>query len=402
VVIALAVISLFLRLWNTAALDTSSLPGPELLSEIVWWLVLIPAAVPAYATVGAIVAARRPSNGIGWLLLLGGFVIVVQDAAWQWAARALAVDPGSLPGGVVAAWIGQLFGAGLLPLAPLIGALLLFPSATLPSRWWRLVVWMVGAGVVLVVLASTLGPKLSAGVTKEVPNPLAVSALAPLVAAVDEAGTAVLVLAFLLAVTSVFIRWRRAGGVQRQQLKWLAYTAALGAVAVVLAIASGQVSGLSYLTVLIASVAIASATIGVPAAIGLAILRYRLYDVDLLINRTLVYSVLTATLAAAYAGCVVVMQYAFHFLTGGEPQLAVVASTLAIAALFRPLRSRIQAFIDRRFYRRKYDAKKTLESFGNRLRDETDLDALVNDLVSVVRETMQPSHVSLWLKDGSR
>jgi MFS family permease len=189
--------------------------------------------------------------------------------------------------------------------------------------------------------------------------------------------------------------------VERQQLKWLAYTGVSIAVALLGGVASGYVSGeYSYPTVLILSVAIAGLTIGVPMAIGLAMLRHHLYDVDLFINRTLVYGSLTVMLALIYFGGVATTQAIFRALTGQEqqPQLAVVVSTLAIAALFMPLRRRIQSFIDRLFYRRKYDARKTLEAFSAKLRNETDLEALSEDLVGVVRETMQPAHVSLWLR----
>jgi len=201
-------------------------------------------------------------------------------------------------------------------------------------------------------------------------------------------------------VISQFLRWRESAGVERQQLKWLAYTGAGITVALLSGVASGYVSGEdSYPTVLILSVAVAGLTIGVPAAIGVAMLRYHLYDIDVVINRTLVYGSLTALLVLVYFGGVTATQAIFQRYTGQEemPQLFIVVSTLIIAALFTPLRRRIQAFVDRRFYRRKYDAAKTVEAFGSRLRDETDLGRLGDDLVGVVRETVQPAHVSMWL-----
>jgi hypothetical protein len=196
----------------------------------------------------------------------------------------------------------------------------------------------------------------------------------------------------------VFVRWRRAGGNERQQLKWLAYAGAIIGAGVVGGVASAYVSGVTYLTVFTIGVGVAGITIGIPVAIGTAMLMHSLYDVDVLINRTLVYGALTASLAAVYLGSVVGLQSLFRALSGEGSQLAVVASTLAIAALFNPLRRRIQSFIDRRFYRRKYDAAQTLQTFSAKLRDETDLEALNDDLVSVVRETMQPTHASLWLR----
>src|SRR5829696_1917927 len=202
-----------------------------------------------------------------------------------------------------------------------------------------------------------------------------------------------------VAAASVVIGRRGARGVERQQIKWLLY------VGPIFFVASGLHIGFyyfwlpegswglwaSYLLVIVGG-------LSVPIAIGVAILRYRLYEIDILINRTLVYGILTATLIALYFGGIVVLQRVFVFLTGQQSTLAVVASTLLIAALFTPLRRRIQSFIDRRFYRRKYDARKTLETFSAQLRDETDLDALSDDLVGVVRETMQPAHLSLWLR----
>jgi uncharacterized membrane protein YhdT len=202
------------------------------------------------------------------------------------------------------------------------------------------------------------------------------------------------------AALSLFVRLRRAVGVERQQIKWFAYAAAASVIATNLAyLIPGVIDTPLWFEQV--GFALNIATIpAIPVAIGLAILRYRLYDIDLIINRTLVYGPLTATLALAYFGAVTATQATFRALTGHEqqPQLAVVVSTLVIAALFNPLRHRIQSFIDRRFYRRKYDAAKTLEAFSAKLRDETDLEALSDDLVGVVRETMQPAHVSLWLR----
>jgi hypothetical protein len=188
-----------------------------------------------------------------------------------------------------------------------------------------------------------------------------------------------------------------ARGVERQQTKWFTYTSAVAASGAILQYIISEplelvwLRGVAYALVLIGLV-------GIPISMGIAITRYKLYEIDLLINRTLVYGSLTAMLVALYFGGIVVLQRVFVLLTGQQSTLAVVASTLLIAALFTPLRRRIQSFIDRRFYRRKYDARKTLEAFSATLRDETDLEALNNDLVGVVRETMQPAHVSLWLR----
>src|SRR5215216_5484106 len=229
------------------------------------------------------------------------------------------------------------------------------------------------------------------------------SVVIPLVA--DMAGGAVevlntiggvsLLVSFVASVFSVFVRWRSVEGRERQQLKWFAY----GAAVLMGSFFFLQVAGdkLSEWTIF---VLIVTGLMVIPVSVGIAIMRYRLYDIDVLINRTLVYGVLTAMLLGIYFGGVTATQALFRTLTGQEkqPQLAIVVSTLLIAALFNPLRRRLQSFIDRRFYRSKYDAQKTLEAFSSKLRDETDLEALSGDLESVVRETMQPAHVSLWLR----
>jgi hypothetical protein len=203
----------------------------------------------------------------------------------------------------------------------------------------------------------------------------------------------------LVSVAAVFVRWRRAGGIEREQLKWLVYVAIIVVASLVGGLASASYFGeRSYLGFLAFSAGIAGLTVGVPVAIGVAVLRHHLYDIDRIINRTLVYGSLTATLALVYVGSVVSLQALLRVLTGQESTLAVVASTLAIAALFNPLRRRVQDFVDRRFYRTKYDARKTLEVFSTKLRDETNLQALNAALVGVVRETMQPTYVSVWLR----
>src|SRR5918993_4496591 len=203
----------------------------------------------------------------------------------------------------------------------------------------------------------------------------------------------------LIFVASASLVWRlyHARGVERQQIKWVAYAGALGGGASLPTYTILEAVDLRWLH-MVGYVPALVGIVGVPTAVGIAITRYRLYDIDILINRTLVYGTLTALLVALYLVGIVVLQRLFVFLTGQQSTLAVVASTLLIAALFNPLRRSIQSFIDRSFYRRQYDAGKTLERFSARLRDETDLDALSDDLVDVVRETMQPSHASLWLR----
>ena len=269
---------------------------------------------------------------------------------------------------------------------------LLFPAGRLPSRRWRPLVWLIGAVTLAYVLATALNP----GPLYYLPgvdNPLGVEgADAVLGAIVDGAGT-VAIVTILAAVASLVARFRRSRGQERQQLKWLVYAAAL------LFLSAPVQPLLSELEV--AGVAISDMVFGalialIPIAVGIAILRHRLYDIDLVIRRTLVYATLTATLGAAYLGSVLLIGLAV-----GRSGFAVAVSTLAVAALFRPALSRIQAVVDRRFYRRRYDAGRTLEAFGGRLRDELDLETLTADLRGVVRETVQPAHVSLWLRRAS-
>jgi hypothetical protein len=208
--------------------------------------------------------------------------------------------------------------------------------------------------------------------------------------------TLMLTLIFVSAA-SLFMRLRRARGVERQQIKWFTYTGVVASSAALLTYTIAEPIGALWLK-WVGYAVMQIALLGMPISMGIAILRYRLYEIDILINRTLVYGSLTATLVALYFVGIVVLQRVFVLLTGQQSTLAVVASTLLIAALFTPLRRRIQGFIDRSFYRRKYDARKTLEAFSLKLRDETDLEVLSDDLVGVVRETMQPAHVSLWLR----
>jgi hypothetical protein len=206
-----------------------------------------------------------------------------------------------------------------------------------------------------------------------------------------------LVIAFVGAAASVVVRFRRSRGVERLQMKWFVYVTVVLVGGSILTSVIGVATGLRWLeqfSFVLSMVAL----VGLPITVGIAVFRYRLYEIDVVINRTLVYGPLTALLVLFYLAGVVSLQYVFRALTGQESQIAIVASTLLIAALFTPLRRRIQSFIDRSFYRRKYDARKTLEAFSAKLRDKTDLGALNNELVGVVRETMQPAHISLWLR----
>ncbi len=345
-------------------------------------------------TVGAIVASRRPENPVGWLLCLSGVAVSISHFSSQYAIYALLAQPDSLPAGEAFVWSATW----ILPIIIGLGvfSFLLFPTGRLPSRRWRWLGWLTMAFVFVGVIsgAFTPGPVDGLGPLR---NPLGIEGFTNVYKAVLYTMAPLL---FVASALSVFMRLRRATGVERQQIKWFAYTAALTAITLVINIITVAVDAPLWFERAAFALFTAAGTANT-VSIGIAILRYRLYDIDLLINRTLVYGPLTAMLVLVYVGSVVGLQAALRVLTGQESTLAVVASTLAIAALFSPLRRRIQAFIDRRFYRRKYDAARTLEAFNARLRDETELDALSGDVVGVVRQTMQPEHVSLWLRSDT-
>jgi hypothetical protein len=358
-----------------------------------WDKVLLPVLILAFSTVGALVASYRHENAIGWLFLSGAFVWIVGELTLEYGVYALITDPGALPAGVWAAWFGAWArGIGWFFLVSFL--LLLFPTGRLPSPRWRPVLWGTAGCVVLFTLASWLSPETNDLRLTSVRNPFGLES--EILSLLYELFNFTFPLLIVASGAAVIVRFRRSRGDERQQLKWFAY--AVGIMIVVFVIwFSLALTGLVPPSSLMYELPL----IGIPVATGIAILKYRLYDIDVIVNRTLVYGSLTLVLALMYFCGIVILQRLFVALTGQQSTLAVVASTLLIAALFTPLRRRIQSFIDRRFYRRKYDAAKTLEAFSARLRDETDLNALSDDLVVVVNETMQPAHVSLWLRPES-
>ncbi|MBA3617566.1 MAG: hypothetical protein H0W52_15845, partial [Rubrobacteraceae bacterium] len=344
-----------------------------------------------FPTVGALVASRRPENPIGWIFCVTGLVFGVGFLTESYAQYALHASSAPLFGVQYAAWLSSWTGPVLLLAAAFL--FLLFPDGQLPSRRWRLVAWMAAIGSSLTALGVAFEPgPLEAN--RSIANPIGIGGtLGGVVEVLGVVGAVVLNVGVLLSGISLILRLRRARGVERQQLKWFVYSAAM--------MGGGFAASILFSSSLVNSIAWTLGILGfmvLPVATGIAILRYRLYDIDRIINRTLVYGPLTAMLALVYFGGVVGLQAVLHGLTGQESTLAVVASTLAIAALFSPLRRRVQGFVDRRFYRRKYDAAKTLEAFNARLREETDLQALSDDLVRVARSTVQPEHASLWLR----
>ncbi len=350
-------------------------------------------AFATFLVVGVLLASRRPENPIGWMFCLIGLPSVWEFFATEYAFYALVTQPGALPGGVWMAW-SRLWTATLM-WALMFFVLLLFPNGRLPSPRWRPFAWGAAATFVLLGVLFALKPGRLADV--RIPNPIGIEWAAGIMK-VSESILAFVVMGIMLAAAaSVIGRFRRARGAERLQLKWLTYAVGFCVISGVVGLFNFQVLHNRDIEFFASTLGIV-ATAAIPTAVGVAILRYRLYDIDLLINRTLVYAPLTAMLALVYFGGVVGLQYVLRGFTGQESTLAVVASTLAIAALFGPLRRRVQSFVDRRFYRRKYDAAKTLEAFGSRLREETDLEALSGDLVGVASRTVQPAHVSLWLR----
>jgi hypothetical protein len=350
-----------------------------------------------FITVGAVVASRRPDNPIGWIFCAGGFVLSVAVAAENYTQVALRASPVTLPGAEYAAWIA---GWAPIPTLLLIATMLflLFPDGSLASREWSFVAWVAVIASVMVALGEALGREKAGTEYGSMANPFAVGgAVDEVVDTLDGFGLVLLILCFLASVAVPFVRLNRTREQERQQIKWFAYASAVmvgGLLVVLLGAGSSELMwDLGWLVGVLGFVFL-------PVATAIAILKYRLYDIDRIINRTLVYGLLTLILVAVYFGGVTATQALFRTLTVQQelPQLVVVASTLVIAALFNPLRRSIQSFIDRRFYRSKYDARKTLEDFSTKLRDETDLEALSGNLVGVVRETMQPAHVSLWLR----
>ena len=363
----------------------------NLLSDLFDALVLL-----AFATVGSLIASRRPDNPIGWLFCISTLLWALGNVLQEYTTYALITVPGSLPAGALMGVIGHWIG-GIGFFLMLTFLLLLFPDGHLPSPRWRFLAWLIAVLLALYSITFLLSPYPYANSAidlrlEAVRNPIGIGSANDLF---DQLGGITPLLLFptiLACIVSVFLRFRRARGVERQQLKWFTYGMTLSILMIVVILilifstANGGSSWPFYLAV-----------VCIPISAGIAMLRYRLYDIDVLINRTLIYGILTAVLALAYAISILVLQYLLSAFTEGS-QLAIVGSTLVIAVLFQPLRGRIQRIIDRRFYRSKYDAARTLSAFSARLRSEVDLQQLSEHLLTVVQETMQPTHVSLWLR----
>jgi hypothetical protein len=354
-----------------------------------------------FPLVGALIASKRPKNPIGWICLAVGIIWMIMPISSSYGIYGLVVRPGSVP---FPAAIGSLGEWVWVPAVGLFGIylILLFPDGRLPARRWRPLAWLTGAVIILVSAGFALSPGPMDGLGG-VRNPFGLEEY-PWLADATLGVILLLPLCILASAVSLVLRFLRSRGEEREQIKWLAFAASilgLGFSSYIIPsffTVEDPTGGTGPLWVNLLEDAVTLSFAGIPVAVGIAILRYRLYEIDTLINRTLVYGSLTLMLALIYFGVIVVLQRVFVALTGQQSTLAVVSSTLLSAALFTPLRRRIQSFIDRRFYRRKYDARKTLEAFSTKLKNATDLEALSDDLVGLVRETMQPAHVSLWLR----
>ena len=354
----------------------------------------------AFAVVGALLVAKRSTNLIGWIMAAIAFMVAIFNAGGAYATYVMVTrgQPDALA--VVGAWTANCYWFVMLALA-LFYLPMLFPDGRLLSRRWLPVAVVAGIAASGFVLPRAFMDTLPLNEAPgyEIDNPIGIEGLGPVenLPLFGVLLNGLLVIAFVGTAASVVVRFRRSRGVERLQMKWFVYVTVVLVGGSILTSVIGVATGLRWLeqfSFVLSMVAL----VGLPIAVGIAILKYRLYDIDVVINRTLVYGLLTLLLALMYFGGIVLLQRVFVLLCGQQSTLAVVASTLLIAALFNPLRGRIQAFIDRAFYRRKYDARKTLETFSARLRDETDLEALNSEVVGVVRETIQPAHVSVWLR----
>jgi hypothetical protein len=340
--------------------------------------------------VGCLIVARSPGHPLGWGLAAVGLLAVTGELAVEYAWRSYVDKFTSLPGAIAAAWYANWFWFPTFFLAVWF-PLLFFPTGHLLSARWRPVAWVGGAGIVALTLLGALDPSFDVPRNRSLPNPIGIAGLPE----IENSLTGAVLLSLLLfsiiaALIQLVFRFRQSHGEERQQLKWFTY--------------AGAVMVLSFIAQEFTPLALPDFMFGIligliPVSVGIAIFKYRLYDIDLIINRTLVYGVLTAVLAIVYLGGVVGVGALVRGMTGQERStLVVAASTLAVAGLFRPVRTRIQAFIDRRFYRSRYDAQQTIADFSDKMREQIDLDSLISEIAAVVRDTVQPTHVSLWLK----
>jgi hypothetical protein len=348
-------------------------------------------AFTAFMVMGALIVAHQPSNAIGWIFSAIGLLTATGGLAQEYAEYAYITRPGSLPGAILTVWYSLWWWYPTMFLT-LVFTLFFFPTGRLLSRRWRPAFWLAATTTGAITMLAALSPGLDLDEDHAVRNPIGIGWVEDVEKGAVGAGLFVLLsVSLVAALASLVLRFRRSHGEERQQLKWFTYAGAL-----LLLVPLGDFIPNANLSTAVFGLLIAF----LPVAAGIAILRYRLYDIDRIINRTLVYGLLTALLGAVYAGVVLVLGQLSGGIGTKPPSWAVAGATLAVAALFQPARHRIQiqAVVDRRFNRRKYNAAKTIQAFSTRLRDQVDLGTLSTELVAVVDQTMQPTRVSLWLR----
>ena len=378
--------------------DPAAWGGSGAFAGVVFGLVIL-----TFPLVGLLILRRQPRNTIGWVLQAIGLVWAVNGVADSYATYGMVVAPGSVPGAEIVAALNE---GAWIPAIGLMGTFLflLFPDGHLPSPRWRPVAWVCAATMVLGTAAIIFTPgRMEESPLPQTENPLGWQAGEPLLVGLAVVVLPLLPLGILACAVALVLRFRRSRGVERLQLTWLASAGAVVALLYALTLLAvllvevtdvggpdaGWVRALQLISLL--------SFVLVPLSIGIAILRHGLYEIDVVINRALVYGGLTATLAGVYLGSVLLLQLVLSPVTS-QSDLAVAGSTLTVAALFGPARRRLQRVVDRRFYRSRYDAARTLEDFAERLRHQVDLDAVGTDLRSVVDATVRPAHVSLWLR----
>jgi hypothetical protein len=342
-------------------------------------------AFGSFLVVGCVLLARRPDNHIGWIFTAVGLLTTTAILAEGYVVYAYVTHPGPLPGRLVAAWLYTWIWNPMIMLT-VVFPLLLFPTGRSLSPRWRPVTWLAVSVTVAWAVLGALNPSLDTS-NGTIPNPIGVTGADPDAGLLIPIVNGLIFLVLGAAIGSLVVRFWRSRGVERQQLKWFAYA---GVLVVLAPLSTWVVPSLGNLPWVMVC--------ALPVAVGIAVLRYRLYDIDRLINRTLVYGSLTAILGLGYAGAVLVLGQVFGGVRGNPPSWAVAGATLAVAALFQPARRRIQTAVDRRFNRSKYNAAETIQAFSTRLREQIDLDTLSTELLAVIDQTMEPTRVSFWLR----
>lgn len=341
-----------------------------------------------FAGIGMVILVRQPNHVLAWVFCLVGATSALQASLFEYGIYVLITNPGSLPGGLIVAWILNWLWLLLIFFLALI--LLLFPDGSIPSLRRRAILYFLVTIVVLQIIIISIIPGPLVSSFPAIENPFGIQSLHGLWANILDTIIGIsFILSIVLIASTFLIRFHHSRDLERQQFKWFAYAAILMIFTAPTAASDNLIHQSAFIT----------AIMFLPIAMGIAITRYRLYDIDVIIRRTLVYGVLTVLLALVYFGSVVLLQSLATAISGQQSPIVIVISTLIIAGLFNPLRIRLQDFIDRRFYRRKYDAQRTLADFATTARDGVDLERLTAELVSVVQETMQPAQITLWLRE---